>query len=388
MSAAPGNTILCVSSAEDLGGGEFVLLDAIAALGRRGLRCAVLNLVEAPSALAEVLRSRAIEVSHCPVARFRNPVSALRVLGWFAARRGTFALALANDTRALLYTAVGCRLVRRPYVWYVHDLVHGATPFERAGARLGATRFLAVSRAVQRGLESLGCPAARISVVPNAVDVDRFHPSVDGSAVRRELGIPPSALVVGAVGRILPLKALEVFIEAAASLRPLLGDAVFLIVGDVVTDRAHRAEALRYRDGLRELRERLGLTRQVVFTGARRDLPAVMAALDLLVHPSREESFGRVVVEAMAAGKPVVASAVGGVPEIVEDGVTGYLVPPSDPAALAARICALADPAVRRRMAQAARARAERSFALPAFEARLHAALSEALPGLGVAGPP
>jgi len=382
MSAALGNAILWVSSAEDSGGGELVLLDAIAALGRRGVHCEVLNIVPASGELAQTLRSRGIEVHHCPIGRFRDPLSALRVLRWFLSRRSMFELAIANDARALLYTALGCRITRCPYVWYVHDLIRGVSPFERAAARLGATRVIAVSRAVKRGLESLGLLSACISVVPNAIDVDRFHPSVDGSAVRRELGVPPEALVIGAVGRILPLKGLEFLVEAAALLQTTLPQALYIVVGDVVTDRFHQAEARAYRDRLHALRDGLGLSRQVRFVGARRDLPAVMAALDILAHPSLEEAFGRVLIEAMAAGRPVVASAVGGMPEIVEDGVTGYLVPPSDPEALASRIFSLANPNVRRCVGRAARERAVNAFALPAFETRLYAALSQAQPRL------
>jgi glycosyltransferase involved in cell wall biosynthesis len=127
------------------------------------------------------------------------------------------------------------------------------------------------------------------------------------------------------------------------------------------------------------LREDLGLRDRLIFMGGRSDMPTVMAGLDLLVHTAIDEPFGRVLIEAMASGRPVVATRGGGVPEIVRDGVTGYVVPPRDPDALAARIRTLADPDLRSRMGRRSRERAVALFGLPRYRERITAAVGQAL---------
>jgi len=378
-------SVLCVSASQDLGGGEFVLLDTLSSLRARGVAVRVLNLAPAPGALARTLGARGADVLFCRSGRLRDPLSAIRILRFVLGRARGFDLALANDSRALVYTALACSLLRRPYLWHVHDLLTRSGPFEKIALRLGPAGYIAISQAVRQRLEVLGCPAVRIAVIPNAVDVDQFHPSVDGADFRRELSIDAGALVVGSVSRILPWKAVETLIEAAALLDQAVPAAVFLIVGDVVTDHAHADDAVRYRDSLLALRDRLGLGRRVRFVGYREDLPRVMAGLDLLVHTAIEEPFGRVLIEAMASGKPVVATRGGGVPEVVEDGVTGYLVPPRDSPALASCIAALADPEMRSRMGRAGRACAVSSFSLTRYGDEIHSLVARALSSGGVA---
>jgi glycosyltransferase involved in cell wall biosynthesis len=372
-------TILCITSAQDLGGAEFVLLDTIAALRERGLRVTVLNLAPTSGGLARILTSRGVEVVFCRVGRFRDPITAVRVLHWFIRRAPLFHLALANDTRALLYAALGCLVRRRPYIWHVHDCIRGAQRFEKAARWLKPAAYIAVSHAVRQTLLEHGCPGEHIYMVHNAVDVDRFHPAADGNGFRRELAIDRKTLLVGILGRIEPLKAVEMLLQAAARLRASLPASLYVVMGDVITDRAHMSEALRYRDSLLALRDRLGLRDQVRFLGRCEDVPRGLAALDILVHTSVNEAFGRVLIEAMAAGKPVVATRVGGVPEIVVEGVTGYLIPPRDVEALASRLQALADPDVRARLGRAARERAVALFSLPKYREQMTAVVTRAL---------
>jgi glycosyltransferase involved in cell wall biosynthesis len=134
----------------------------------------------------------------------------------------------------------------------------------------------------------------------------------------------------------------------------------FLIVGDSVSQA--------YRDGLEAYAAALGLGQRVVFTGFRRDVPALLSAVSVSVLPSLSEGLSNVVLEAMAAGVPVVATSVGGTPEIVDDGVTGLLVPPRDAGALADAISSLlTDPARRQTIGEAGRRRVEERFSLEAM---------------------
>jgi glycosyltransferase involved in cell wall biosynthesis len=371
--------ILCVSSSADVGGAEMVLLDTAGCLRAAGATVSVLSMAPSHSPLAAAVRRHGFDVTSLPIGRFRNPLTAWRVLRWFARYAGAHELILANDTRALLYTALARRFSRRPYVWHVHDLFTGRGPFQIAALLARPARYVAISQAVADSLVRHGCPAHRVSVVLNAVDTLLFNPSVDAAPFRSELGASSETLVIGAVSRILPWKGLDVFVEAVARLGEGFPSALFVLVGDIVQRPNHRAEALRYRERLWRLREDLGLRDRLIFMGGRSDMPTVMAGLDLLVHTAIDEPFGRVLIEAMASGRPVVATRGGGVPEIVRDGVTGYVVPPRDPDALAARIRTLADPDLRSRMGRRSRERAVALFGLPRYRERITAAVGQAL---------
>ena len=123
------------------------------------------------------------------------------------------------------------------------------------------------------------------------------------------------------------------------------------------------AEHEKYKQELRQIVEKLGLAQDVIFTGFRRDIPELLAAFDVLVLPSLEEAFGRVVIEAMACAKPVVATRGGGLPEIIRDKETGLLVPVKDPQAIAGAVLQLlADKALARQMGLSGRKRAEEMF--------------------------
>src|SRR2546425_242902 len=219
-----------------------------------------------------------------------------------------------------------------------------------------ADRVLTTGQAIRAIVIAAGVPAERVVSVPAGVDTARFHPGVSGKTVRDEFGLTGPA--VGLVANIRGSKGHNDFLDAALVVRRRLPAARFLIVGDGV--------------GFDDVRRRvhdLGLTSHVVMTGFRRDVPEVMAALDVLVLPStRSEATSQVIPQALAVGTPVVATAVGGIPEIVKDGVTGRLVPPGEPAALAAAIeDMLIDVGRAHAMAQAGQALVRERFTVDAM---------------------
>ncbi len=187
-------------------------------------------------------------------------------------------------------------------------------------------------------------------VVYDGLDLSAFRPSRPREDVREELGIAPDAPVVGVVGNIQMWKGQIVLVEAMPKVVRRFPDAVALIVGGA--HRSGRGYAARVRARANEL----GLERNVLFTGARDDVADLMGCMDVVVHTSvQPEPFGRVIIEGMCVGRPIVATNAGGVPEFVHDGENGLLVPAGDPDALADALCRLfTDPSLRARLSEGA----------------------------------
>jgi len=218
-----------------------------------------------------------------------------------------------------------------------------------------ANRIVCTSDAVLAHFAALE-PGAKDKMlrIHNGVDVAGLRAAAgaaDRDAIRTSLGVPPGTPMLLSVGRLVQQKGHDVLLSAMT--RPVLAStgAVLVLVG-----RGEHEDALRTFAST-------SLPGRVVFAGVRSDVPALMAAADLVVMPSRWEGFGLVAAEAMTAGRAVIASRVSALPEVVEDGVTGHLVPPDDADALAASIASLlADAPRRERFGAAGRERVERLF--------------------------
>jgi glycosyltransferase involved in cell wall biosynthesis len=189
-----------------------------------------------------------------------------------------------------------------------------------------------ISRATAAVFEKRG-RGHKVEVLYNPLDVASFSSAARSEAVRGALGAAGSGPLVGTVGRLHPRKDVETFVRAAALVAARAPDARFVVVGN-----AEAPIELEYRRRLEALVAEVGLAGRFLFAGARRDIPAVMKALDVFVLTSRHEGFGRVVAEAMAAERPVVVAREGAPPELVEDGRYGLCATPADPAAFAETI--------------------------------------------------
>lgn len=202
-------------------------------------------------------------------------------------------------------------------------------------------RVVVITRALRRQVRAAGFRTRRFSVIYMGEDLGRLDPAkVDGQKVRTELGIGDDTLVVGVVARLHPLKGQETLLRAAARVLDRTAEVRFLLIG--TGDDG-------YRRRLEGLAAQLGIAAKVDFLGHRDDIPAVTAALDVAVLASENEAMGHCLLEAMALGKPVIATRVGGIPEVVLDGETGYLVRPGDDGTLAAHLLRLlGNPAERR----------------------------------------
>jgi len=213
-----------------------------------------------------------------------------------------------------------------------------------------------VTRSAAAVLVENGVPKQRIWTIPSGIDVDLFTPEMNGRHIRAQFGIPSDALVIGCVANVLPVKGYDVLIAAMAKVMKSSPSVHWLIVG---------RDDSTYGTEIRNLAGRLHLVEWTHFAGFQPDVRPYLAAMNLVVLPSRSEALGLALLEAMAMEKPVIASRVGGIPEIVEHGLTGLLVEPNDPDALAeALISLLEDPGRRYLMGQAGRQRVVAQFCL------------------------
>ena len=195
---------------------------------------------------------------------------------------------------------------------------------DRAVLQWFADGMVAVSGGVAKSLEPLGGRYAPVVRLPNGIDLARVKPARARADVRHELGVAPDAPLIGTVGRLSPVKGHAHFLEAARRVLESEPRARFLVVGDG-----------ELRGELTALAARLGLDGRCRFTGSRTDVYDLMSAMDVFVLPSLDEGTPMALLEVMAVGVPVIASAVGGIPDVITDRATGLLVPAEDASALA-----------------------------------------------------
>lgn len=262
------------------------------------------------------------------------------------ARRVGADLIHGHLTRGAWYAGLAARLAGLPNVATAHS--------DNAGKHFGrADRIIAVSQAVADFLGREGYEPARIRMVHHGIaDLAARLPAGAREATRRSLGLAVDEPALLMAARIVPAKGHDTALQALAR----LGDQpwTLLVAGDHHGDLGPQMQALA---------QQLGIAGRVRFLGLREDVPALLAASDVLLAPSRREALSLTLLEASACGLPIVATRVGGIGEVVEEGASGFLVAPDDPPALAAAIAPLlADAALRARCGARARQRFEAGF--------------------------
>jgi glycosyltransferase involved in cell wall biosynthesis len=352
--AEPPTVLLMANFADIVGGGEESLLGLAARLDRRRLR--VVASVTAEGEVGSRLRALGVPVHVLGLPQVRPWTLAGASMALLRLRRllqrERVALVHSHGSRGTLYAGLATRGIGIPLVWHVRV----AEPDPR----------------LDRLLARLARAAGKVTVVPNGVDGQRFSPGPPDPALFRALGLDPLVPVVGYFGRLERGKGVDVLMDAAALLHDKLPTTAFLFVGDGPLRGTLSARAAS-----------LGLP--ACFAGHRDDVAALLRLCAAVVLPSRQEAFGRILIEAMATGVPIVASAVGGIPEVCVDGVTGLLVPPEDADALAVAIAlTLTDQVATGARVAAAAADVRARFDLDAHAARVEAVYARVL-GLGSA---
>ncbi|MGI5838858.1 MAG: glycosyltransferase [bacterium] len=349
-----------ITTGGDRGGAKTHLLTLLPRLNSERCRVKLICLNGGP--LAAEAGERGLAVDIYPMAGAWDLSVIFRLAA--AMRREKVDIVHTHGVRANFCGRLAARHARVPHVLTtVHSLVSldYQTGWQNALSGLAekitaplTDRFIAVSDALRQKLTQGGTPSRKIAVIRNGIDtgVGRSPDSAAVAAVRLSLGITPAERLVGVVGRLVPVKAYDDFLTAAARIGAVRADVKFLVTGDGPGEEA-----------LREQARALGITGRVVFAGFRRDVPLLLAGLDVFVISSVSEGLPLVLLEAMAAGRPVVCTAVGGIPEVVTDGENGLLVPARDPAAIAAKVLTvLADAELARSLGTRARTAVRERF--------------------------
>lgn len=367
---SPARTILYVHADAGMYGSGVCLLDLASRLPPDRYRPLVALPTEGP--LADALRAHGVEVMTFPLGGMRRTFRPDHIAGMLwqtlsgarrlasLVRERSVAIVHTNCTH-VLSGVIAAKLTGRPDITHVRENILSPRLLSLPLARLFwllSGHMIAMSAGAAR--EFLGERAShpKVRVILGGVDVQAFRPSAEPAAARAALGWPEENLHVGIIARLAPWKGHPVFLEAAARIARMDPTVRFVIIGDSDTPRNEA-----YREQLAALARGLAISDRVRWTGFVDPVQPLTAALDVVVLPSvKPEPFGKVIVEAMAMQRPVVATNHGGPPEILAHG-GGLLVPPGDPEALAAAIaCLLSDTDRRLDTARVAREQAVERF--------------------------
>ena len=382
--------ILRIFSRLNVGGPSLHVIHLAAGLGAHGFatRLVVGRESEREGSLMDLALERRVDVlALSGLGREIRPFSDLRALFGLVrlARRFRPHVVHTHTAKAGVLGRVAALLARVPVIVHTY---HGHVLREYFGRVTNAVfrgieRFLArgtdglvtVSESVKDDLVAMAiAPAHRIRVVRLGLELEPFTRPLPRGVLRADAGFAANAPLVGMVGRLVPVKDVSTFLRAARLVHAGRPDARFSLVGDGPDRAALEKEAAA-----------LGLSGVVCFHGWRRDLPAVYGDLDVVVNASRNEGTPVALIEALAAGRPVVATAVGGTPDLLEHGAHGTLVPAQDERALATAIeASLAAPASAARV-DAARAHVLAHYGVPRLLSDLAALYRELLHARGIA---
>jgi glycosyltransferase involved in cell wall biosynthesis len=391
-------TIVFVESAAAMGGVQFSTLYLVQHLNSTKWKPIVVCPKQGD--LTEACRSSgvAVQILNCPTLRstsFRLGRDAMRLpnplaLGWdgwatlAAGRRLAHLLKQVNPglvvTKGLFshfYGGLAARQLDIPCVWHVQDFISERwwRIYQRLFGQIAQwmpDHIIVDGASISRQLPPT--VQDRISIIHNGVETKVFRPDVDGRSIRRELGIPLDAMVIGHAGRITPWKGQHYLIEAFARVATGMRNVYLLLVGAPVFD----SDA--YQRDLVKLTAKLGLNDRVKFAGYRHDMPFVLAAMDVFVFTSVEKDTSPLtLLSAMSSGLPIVAFDIEGVQEVLPAGEQ-FLVPVGQVDELAASIVKLlSNPELRSQLAASARRRAEAEFGVERYVSRMQNALRNAI---------
>lgn len=370
---------LFVQSTTEQGGAETVLLNALRASAELRSRSLVVTLGFGAGDLPSRIRAEGVEVIELERARIRQPFKALGVAKRIAAEarlRGVRVI-IGNGAHPQVFAGIAAMLAPARSAYFVHE-IHDSRLLANHPIKILAIKghcdlVIANSQATLAPLQALRSRLEH-SVLYPGTPVGNVAAMVR-TETRAGLGIASDVVLFGVFGRLQRGKGQDVFLEAAAQVAGAYPASHFMIVGGTVFGLERE-----YRGFLARRCAELGIHGKVTFTGQVGDIAALMGACDVVCQPSRaRESFGMAIVEAMAQGRPVIATRTGGPAEIVLHGETGLLISPDDARSLAAAMAFLAEnPRLREAYGAQARRRVVERFSSEQFASQLLRLLSEA----------
>jgi glycosyltransferase involved in cell wall biosynthesis len=381
--------VLLFDHTAQLGGGEIALLDLIRFFDRSRVTPIVVLGSDGPlvdrlrglvdlhilEIAPDVLHTRKDTLGSGSVVRLKTAFQicayVLRLADFIEAYN--IELIHTNSLKADILGGIAAKLTRTAVIWHIRDritedyLPRSAVKVMRTLCRMIPDFIIGNSAATIETLQLMGTPPSM--PVASGVNISAYEQAATSSASTA------GEITIGLVGRICPWKGQHIFLQAAAEVHKRFPQTRFQIIGAALFNEQ------QYEREMRDLARTLELEHAVEFTGFRNDVPDLMRKLDILVHASTTgEPFGQVIVQAMAAGKPVVATNGGGVPEIVIHGITGFLVPMADATAMSSAICALLDsPETAAAMGSAGRMRVLEHFTIETSARKVEAAYAEVL---------
>lgn len=373
-------TILFVHNSNDLYGADIILLNLIQGLDRRRYRAIVVlpEDVRHINRLSARLEVVGISYRFLPLGVIRRKyfgawkiwkclLDMIRGVAILCVMIRKENIDIVHSNTLTVYAgAIAAKLTGRPHVWHIHEISTSgkwARTTLHAIVRYLSDQIVVVSDAVRRHiLQDEPQAAGKVRTIHNGIDLLPYTCGRNTHTFREELDIPEDARVVGMVGRVSRWKGQSIFVEAARNILKEVPDVYFLAVGGVFDKER------QYMEAFRRLVASYRMDRFKI-CDFRQDIPSVLAGLDIFVLPSiLPDPFPTVIIEAMAAGLPVIGSDCGGVPEMIVNGETGILVKPGDPDALAGAITSLLNnPEETERMGANARAQALKAFQIDRF---------------------
>jgi glycosyltransferase involved in cell wall biosynthesis len=375
-----------------LGGGEIALLDLIRFFDRSRVTPIVVLGSDGPLAdrlcglvdlhileiSPDVLHTRKDTLGSSSVVQLKTAIQisayVLRLVDFIHAH--DIELIHTNSLKSDILGGVAGKLTQTPVIWHIRDritddyLPKAAVKVMRKLSRIVPDFIFGNSAATIETLQLMGTRPSM--AVASGVDISAYEQT---GVSPNDISDPSHEIKIGMVGRICPLKGQHIFLQAAAEVHKRFPQTRYQIIG------AALFKEQQYEEEMRELARTLGLDHAVEFTGFRNDVPDLIRKLDILVHASTTgEPFGQVIVQGMAAGKPVVATNGGGVPEIVLHGITGFLVPMADASTMSSAICTLLDaPEMAAAMGNAGKMRVLEHFTIEQTARKVEAAYAEVL---------
>jgi glycosyltransferase involved in cell wall biosynthesis len=367
------NLLFMSMSGEMLGGGQKSLLLLLERLDRKKynpfLICPTYgNFIKR----VEKLR---IETSLLKTGSLKNPnifsfIATIRKLIRFI-KQNNIHLIHTDAPRQTFYAGIAARLTKIPLVWHVRISEPETKRYDKTLIFL-SHKVIAVSKAVEKRLEKAASQSKKTVVIYNGINLAEYGQQHPMEKLKKELGIDRDNIVIGTASQLIPSKGHRVLLEAAAQTLDVFPKLSCIIIGD---------GNKTYRQELFDLSQKLGIEKKVIFTGFREDIPPLINLMDIVVLPSTHpEGLSRLLLEAMASSKPVIASAVGGNLESVEDGRTGLIVNPEDVDSLFRAILELVrNEKLRHQMGTAGRRRAEKLFSIDQNVAQIEHVYEELL---------